>query len=306
LLGCEEIGEEAFDADHVLVAFGQGANTDEYLTQMCEGLAVGQFVEGLMGEWPAAGGEISENRGNGRLVQPAVGGEGVFGGGDVVPEDLEPGVERLRWRPQQLVEALVDQAAGALARVRMVGIGAGGAGVPDLGGGAADAEGFGEGAGDDRRDAAAGRAGGGAALTGRTPRATGGAGSAAGPVLAAYGAGRGAESGAARADRAVWRAGIHQATAPAVDAGFEVRGVGDQAVRTERSALVVAGGGFPAGSAARAVKAAVSDAGAADPLSVEWFVDADDSVAAGAGGWDDSGDARGVQEVDQSQNGAKG
>ncbi|MFF9914892.1 hypothetical protein [Streptomyces sp. NPDC013457] len=102
LLGCEETDEEAFDADHVLVAFGQSADADKYLTQMCEGLAVGQFAEGLMGEWPAAGGEISENRGNGRLVQPAGGGEGVFGGGDVAPEALE--------RPQQLVEALVDQA----------------------------------------------------------------------------------------------------------------------------------------------------------------------------------------------------
>jgi hypothetical protein len=59
---------------------------------------------------------------------------------------------------EQFVEAPVDETASALAGVWMVGIAAGGAGVPDLRGGAARAKGLVESAGDDRRDASAGRA----------------------------------------------------------------------------------------------------------------------------------------------------
>ncbi|GGJ99927.1 hypothetical protein GCM10011583_34170 [Streptomyces camponoticapitis] len=59
---------------------------------------------------------------------------------------------------QQLVETLVDETASALTGVRIVGIAAGWAGVPDLRGGAVCAKGLVERAGDDRRDASAGRA----------------------------------------------------------------------------------------------------------------------------------------------------
>ncbi|RFC71037.1 hypothetical protein [Streptomyces sp. AcE210] len=49
-LGCEATGEEAFEADHVLVPLGQGTDTDEDLAEVGEGRAVGQFVEGLLGQ----------------------------------------------------------------------------------------------------------------------------------------------------------------------------------------------------------------------------------------------------------------
>jgi hypothetical protein len=93
----------------------------------------------------------------------------------------------------------------------------------------------------------------------------------------------------------------------AVDACLQVRRVGDETVRTQRFALVVARDGFAAGSAAYALfDTGVRDAGPADPLPVERLVDPDDSAAAGAGGPDDPSDASGMQQVDEPQDRAEG
>ncbi|MDI9889099.1 hypothetical protein QMZ92_33365 [Streptomyces sp. HNM0645] len=62
LLGCEEAGEEAFEADHVLVPLGQGTDADEDLAEVGEGRAVGQFVEGLVGQGSPAGREVGQDR----------------------------------------------------------------------------------------------------------------------------------------------------------------------------------------------------------------------------------------------------
>jgi hypothetical protein len=157
-VGCEKAGEEAFEADHVLIALGQGTDADEDLAQVGERWTAGQFVEGLVGQGPSAGREVGQDRGDGRFVQPSPGGDGVLGSGDVVPEGFEAGVKGIGRGTQQFVEASVDEAASALAGVRVVGIGAGGTGVPDLGCGAVRAKRLGEGAGDDRRESSAGRA----------------------------------------------------------------------------------------------------------------------------------------------------
>lgn len=157
-LGCEEAGEEAFEADHALVPLGQGTDADEDLAEAGEGRAVGQFVEGLVGQGSPAGREVGQDRGDGRLVQPPPGGDGVLGGGDVVSEGFEAGVEGIGRGTQQLVEVPVDETASPLAGVRVVGVGAGGTGVPDLRGGAVRAKGLVEGAGGDRRSTSAGRA----------------------------------------------------------------------------------------------------------------------------------------------------
>ncbi|MFF1796526.1 hypothetical protein ACFVXQ_20280 [Kitasatospora sp. NPDC058263] len=156
LLGCEETGEEAFEADYVLVALGQGADANEDLAEVGEGWAVGKLIEGLVGESSAAGREVGQDRGDGRLVQPPPGGDGVLGGGDVVPKGFEAGVEGIGRRAEQFVEAPVDETARALARVRVIGIVAGGTGMPDLRGGAVHAKGLAERAGDNRRDVPAG------------------------------------------------------------------------------------------------------------------------------------------------------
>ncbi|KWT63817.1 hypothetical protein ADL21_00145 [Streptomyces albus subsp. albus] len=144
--------------DHVLVPLGQCTDSDEDLAEVGEGRADGQLVEGLVSQGSPAGREVGQDRRHGRLVQPPPGGDGVLGGGDVVPQGFETGVEGIGRRAQELVEAPVDETASALARVRVVGIAAGGAGMPDLRDGAVRAKGLVESAGDDRRDAAAGRA----------------------------------------------------------------------------------------------------------------------------------------------------
>jgi hypothetical protein len=91
-----------------------------------------------------------------------------------------------------------------------------------------------------------------------------------------------------------------RSAAAAVQAGLQVRRVGDEAVRAKGPVLIVAGDWFAAGSAACALLAAgVGDARAADPHSVQRLVDAYDSVAARAGRPGDPGDAGGVQQVEQ-------
>jgi hypothetical protein len=161
LLGCEEAGEEAFEADHALVPLRQGTDAYEDLAEVGEGRAVGQPVEGLVSQGSSAGREVGHDRGDGGLVQPSPGGDGVLGGGDVVPQGFETRMESIGRRAQEFAQAPVDEAASALAGVRVVRIVAGGAGVPDLRGGAVLAKGLVESAGDDGRDYVARRTQGG-------------------------------------------------------------------------------------------------------------------------------------------------
>jgi hypothetical protein len=73
-------------------------------------------------------------------------------------------------------------------------------------------------------------------------------------------------------------------------------------VGAQRPALVIAGDGLAAGSAACALLGPrVRDAGPADPRAIERLVDAHHPVTAGAGGTGDPGHPGGVQRVDQPQ-----
>ena len=108
------------------------------------------------------------------------------------------------------------------------------------------------------------------------------------------------------AQRSVRSSPVDWPAAAAVDAGLQVRRVGDEAVRAQRPASVVAGDRFAAGSAARALlDAGVGDAGAADPHPVQGLVDAHDPVTAGAGRPDDPGDAGRMQQVDEPRDRAQ-
>lgn len=132
------------------------------------------------------------------------------------------------------------------------------------------------------------------------PRSAGDSGCAAGFFLAADRASRDRQGRAASADRPVWCSEADGASAAAVEADFEIVGVGDQAVRTQRLAALIAGGWFTPGTAAYAfLNAGLRDAGAADPLSVERFVDPDDAMTARTCRADDPVDTRGMQSVDQ-------
>ncbi|QHE74028.1 hypothetical protein GFS60_07712 (plasmid) [Rhodococcus sp. WAY2] len=228
----------------------------------------------------------------------------MLGGRDVVPQRLQPGMQRRRRRAQDSVEALVDEAAAALPRMRVGGVAAGRAVMPDGEGGAVLAAWLVQGAGDDGRGPAAGTTPCRASLAGRTPRSSGGSGCAAELFFAADRTRSGREGRAADADRAVRRAGADWPAAPAIEADFEVVRVSDQAVRAERPALFVSCRGLAVRAAARAFfDTAVGDAGAADALSVEGFVDPNDPVAARACRSDDPGDVCGVKGLDQRNDG---
>jgi hypothetical protein len=91
VLAGEQVGEEGVETDHDLVAWWQGFDGDQRLAQVCQGLGLSQFVEGLVGQGYPAGGEVGQDGSDGRLGQPAHRGDGVFGGGDVAAESLQPG-----------------------------------------------------------------------------------------------------------------------------------------------------------------------------------------------------------------------
>ena len=60
-LGGEEAGQELFEADEFLVAFGQGTDSDERLTQMSQGRGGGQLIERGMRERSASRREIGDD-----------------------------------------------------------------------------------------------------------------------------------------------------------------------------------------------------------------------------------------------------
>jgi hypothetical protein len=155
------------------------------------------------------------------------------------------------------------------------------------------------------RDASAGGAAGLALEAAATARQAGELRVVAGSGEAADGANQGRQGAAVGAERALGGAGVHSPPFLASDADLGVRRVGDQAVRTQRSPLLVAGGRLASGSAAYTFfDAGLGDAVATDPLPVERLVDANHSVAPRAGRPDDPGDTRLVQKVDEPQDGA--
>ena len=267
---------------------------------MGQGPALGQAVEGLVGQRNAAGGKAGQHGDGGRVGQPEHRRAGVAGLGELAAQGLQSGRQGAVGGTHQLVQARVDQAAGALAGVRMAGVAADRAAGPGRGRGAAGAQRAGQGAGGDRRDAAAGRAGSRPPLAGRAPGQAGGAGDAARRGLAADRARQQRQRGAAGAQWPVRGPPLDPAAAPAAGAGLQVRRVGDQAVGAQRPALVIAGGGLAAGSAAGALPGArVRDAGPADPHAIQRCVDAHHPVTTRAGRAGDPGHAGGVQRFGQ-------
>lgn len=99
---------------------------------------------------------------------------------------------------------------------------------------------------------------------------------------------------------AVGRAVLYSSSFAAADADLGVRRIGDQAIRTQRSSLSIAGGGLAVGAAAYAFfDAGLGDAVAADPLPIQRLVEAYDSVTEGAGRPDDPRDVGVMKHIDQ-------
>lgn len=158
LLCGKEVGERSLEADKFLVAFGESADSDQRETQVLEDLSFGQLVECLVGQGHAPGCQVRQYRCDGLFGEPAVGGDGMFGGSDVVAQGQQPRSEVGRGRADDLVEAPVDQTPLASPGFRVVGVAAGGAVEPGRGRRAVGAERAGQGAGSDRSELGAARA----------------------------------------------------------------------------------------------------------------------------------------------------
>jgi hypothetical protein len=168
-----------------------------------------------MGQRHASGRKVGQDRDHGLFREPAVGGDGMFGGSNVVPQREQPGGEVRRGRSHDLLQAPVDPASDALPRFGMVGVAAGRTVQPRCGRCAVGAEWAGQGAGRDRRMVPAARAGRRSALAGRAPRPACGTRYAAPGRVAADRAGQHGKCGASRAERPVDRAATDRAQAPA-------------------------------------------------------------------------------------------
>ena len=260
----------------------------------------GEFVESLVGERHAARGEVGQHGRDGRLGQPAHRRDGVLGGGDIAAQGLQPRRQGAGGWAHQLIQAPVDEAAGALTR------GWGGRGRcrqgrrTRRGRGAVSAQRIGQGAGGDRR---AGRRPSRQrpVLAGRAPGLAGGAGDAARRGLTADRAGQERERRTAGTQRPVRGAAVDRAAAPQP---MQVsRFAGSAMKQFAHSGLPWPSrvtGSRRAPQRAHCSKPRVRDARPADPHAVQRLVDPHDATAAGAGWTDDPSDAGGMQQVDRT------
>ncbi len=253
---------------------------------MPQRLAVGQFVQGGMGERALAGAELAQDRRGGALAQPA-----QYGGGTLVTCQVV--IKRLQGRPDRAVVA-AEQVTQPLAQLAGHAPSGGDAAVlsaaraaapePRAGEGAGRAQRRVSGAGADRRDRAAVRAAGPALLACPAPGLAGGLGDHARAVLSADRAGQHLPGPAVLAQRPVRSAGADRTAPPAPGAFLLVSRIGDQAVRAQRPAVLIASGGFPDGAAPGArLGPGLGHAVAAAPQPADPPVKTDDPLATRAG-----------------------
>ena len=158
----------------MLVAGRQRAGGDQDAAQVPERLAVGQLVEGGVGQRPFACRELTQDRCGGVLVQPVQHGVGAVVAGQVVVQGLQPGMNRAGVVAQKLIQALPQRAACAPARAVLGVLAASRAGVPEgRGAGAGRAERAGGRPAANRPDAAAAGAACAPLLAGVAPRLAG-------------------------------------------------------------------------------------------------------------------------------------
>lgn len=181
--------------------------------------------------------------------------------------------------------------------------------VPEVGvrAGAGRAEGFVEGATADLGVHPAATAAPPALPAGLTPRLAGRLGDHTGCLFAANSAGQGLGWHAAAAQRTARGSKADRAAPTAGCAGLLVDWVGDQAVRTQRLAMLIAGGRFSDCSAARAgLGARFGHAVAAQPLPIDAAVQRDHPVAARTGRACDRLGADLMELVDKPQHARRG
>ncbi len=252
-VGGDEVLHVPFEADHLLVAGRKGAGCHEDGADVFDDFAVGEFVQGLVGQGTSAGGQVGQDGGDDAFREPAHGRRRPLGVGQGVVEGLQLGRDGAGVVSEEVVEPLLERAAAAGAGCgQPFGLTAGRAGAPEFGGRlrAWAADGDVDGAGVDVPEASADGA---VHLSLVAPAAAGLPGQLrehAGPRPAADRADQRGQGAAVGADRPVGSPGADHAPLAADDAGLQVGGVHDQALRTQRSTLGIARGGLAPGAAA--------------------------------------------------------
>src|SRR5258708_17444638 len=203
---------------------------------------------------PGRGVQALQDRGGRALVQPGRDRAGSFGGRQCLVEGKKARADFAGLVAEHLTQSPAGGAPGAPAGVDPAGFAAGRAAGPEagIGSGAGGAQGLGPGAAPDAARLAAARAACPALLPGPAPWLAGGLRGHARSLPPADAAGRGLPGAAAGAERAVGRADADRPPATAAGAGLLVGRVGDQAVRTQRPAVLVTGRGLADGPAAGA------------------------------------------------------
>ena len=242
-----------------------------------------------MGQRSLACRELRQDRCGGVLVQPVQHGVRAVVAGQVVVQGLQLGMNRAGVVAQELIEALPQGTACAPARAVLGALAASRAGVPERrGADAGPAERAGGRPAANRPDVAAAGAACAPLLAGVAPRLAGDLGDLGGSQARADRADHRLSRPAGRAQRTAGCPDADDAAPGAADTRFQVGGVGDQAVGTQRPSVLIAGSRLPDDPAARACYGAgPGHAVAAEPHPVAGLDQGNDPPAVRAGGADD-------------------
>ena len=237
----DRCGDPAFQPGHLLIAVGQRPDGDQDAAQVLDRLAARQRVEGGVSE-PGPGVQALQDRRRRALVQPGRDRAGPLGGRERLVKGTKARADFAGLVTEQFTQPAAGGAPGAPAGVDPAGFAAGRAAGPEagIGTGAGRAERLGPGAAPDAAGPAASRAVCPALLAGPAPWLAGGLRGHARGLFAADTAGRDLPGAAAGAERAAGRADADRPPATAAGAGLLVGRVDDQAVRTQRPAVLVA------------------------------------------------------------------
>src|SRR5664280_1516236 len=111
-LVCQDVVQPGGDALEVLVAFGQDARVHEGLADVVQVAAGRQFVEQVVAEGPAGGGEVGQQPGVRAAFEPAQHPAGVLGAGQGLQQGPELGGDVAARAGQVLFEPNAQHTAG--------------------------------------------------------------------------------------------------------------------------------------------------------------------------------------------------
>src|SRR6478735_1713268 len=270
---------------------------------MPQRFAVGQLVESGVAQFSLPGGDLTQDRGRGVLVQPGEHGVGPLVRGQVIVQRAQPGLDLAGAVVEQRGQPCPQRATPAPTPAVLALLSAAGAGVlQSARAGAGRADRLGESAVADWLDHAAAGAACSPLQTGVAAGFPGELGDHRGGRAAADRTDHRGDRPAGRTQRSVAGADADRTAATTSGTGFLVDRIGAQTVWAQRFPVLVPGGWFAVDAAARArFGARFGAAVAADPHAVEGLAQRDDASAARTGRADDAVCTGADQHVDQPQ-----